>query len=298
MSDKINKEQEVRKVARRGITNETRGASQRKYHISMVDRNTKLFVGALMDVTVDYQDYKDTDASQSVFKGNKVPRLSFHFSSLDINPSQRAHVYKTFKPVESTVDTIPGGERAWLVEGSIMGYIKYLLDIYYLKGRELTDGEVEILSLPLDDVADDGSYNPVEVEEVLAAYTTLFSNVATLFNTALSGKPVFLSDKGAPITAWLKLITCYKSKNVWKHVDNGNLAFPQFTGEGIIEFKIDNKTPLLNLNSATESVSDRVDAKAPTTLPNMPGATMVMPGAPMGTLNNVGATPISDDLPF
>lgn len=284
-----------KKVNRRGISNSTRSASQRKYHVSMVDRNTKMFVGALMDVTVTYSDFKDDDASQSAFRGMKVPRLSFHFASLDPNVNTRAHVYKTFTPLQPTVETIPGAKKAWMLEGSILGYIKYLLDVYYLKGRELTESEEELLSLDIDDIDENGNFQPVEAEDTIKAFDKMFFNVAAMFNTANGGKPVFLSDKGAPIGMWMKLITCYKSDNTWKHVEkNGGLAFPSFVGEGVLEIKTD-RAPILNLNSATESVANIVDAKAPTALPPMPGATMIpQNGSPI----SASSQPISDDLPF
>lgn len=289
------KKVETKKVVGRGISNETRSASQRKFHISMIDKTTGLFVGALEDVKVDYMDFKDGDDSKSTFKGLKVPRLSFHFSSLDVNASQRAHVYKTFTPVESTVNTMPGGTEAWKVEGAILGYIKHFLDVYFLKGRELTESEVESLILPLDDVTEDGEFNPLEQEEVVKAYETLFVNVAKLFNTGNAGKPVYKSDKGTPIITWLKLLSCYKAKNAWKHIDNGNLGFSSFVGEGVIEIKKDGSAPLMVINGAIESVSNKVEAKAPTTLPQIPGIPSV--GA-FTSASPIGASPIVDDLPF
>lgn len=289
------KKVETKKVIGRGINNETRSAAQRKFHVSMIDKSTGLFVGALAEVKLDYMDFKDGDDSKSVFKGLKVPRLSFHFTSLEANATQRAHVYKTFTPVESTVDTMPGGTAAWKVEGAVLGYIKHFLDIYLLKGRELTEAEVEALVLPLNDVDEEGQFNPLEAEEVVAAYDTLFTNVAKLFNTGNAGKAVYLSDKGTPITTWMKLLSCYKTKNVWKHVDNGNLAFQSFVGEGVIEIKKDGFSPLLNINTSIESVSNKVEAKAPSALPQIPGIPSV--GA-FNSASPMGGAPIVDDLPF
>ena len=57
----------------------------------------------------------------------------------------------------------------------------------------------------------------------------------------------------------------------------GDLAFPGFVGEGVLELFITNKAPILKIDATKERIAPMDIAKTPTN-PAVPG----MPGVPMG----------------
>lgn len=252
----------VAKKHRRGVSNETKAVSQLKFHEKDAAQNG-LFIGHLEAVTVDWS----VNADGKSFSGMKVPRLTFHFESNHQNASERRHAYQTLFPQESNVDTIPGGSKAWQVD-NVLNWIKHVLDVYYLKGREMTEEEEALLDLPLDDTDDNGEYVSVEPEDVIAAYTSLFTNTANLLNGEIgvngkepTHKPYYKTEDGKFISTWLKLIRYKKVKNEWRaNGQNGDLAFDSFIGAGAIELvRTKNNATMppvrLRLDTSRESIT-------------------------------------------
>lgn len=284
----------IGKKHRRGVSNETKAVSQLKFHEKDAAQNG-LFIGHLENVTVDWS----VNADGKSFSGMKVPRLTFHFESNHQNASERRHVYQTLFPQESNVDTIPGGSKAWQVD-NVLNWIKHILDVYYLKGREMTDKEESLLDLPLDDTDDNGEYVSVEPEDVIAAYTSLFTNTANLLNGEISvdgkeatHKPCYKTADGKFISTWLKLIRYKKVKNEWRaNGQNGDLAFDSFIGAGAIEIvRTKNNATMppvrLRLDTSRESITPKEVKKEPT----IGGINGVIGGA--GTVS-VGASPMEN----
>lgn len=160
---------ETRKL-RRGVSNEMQATSQLRFHEKDAAPN-RLFLAHLHSVSVKWS----VNADGKQFTGERVPRLEFEFASNTKDVNQMRHVYHTLYPVESNVNTIPGGSEDWKVN-QVMRFIKHVLDVYYLKGRPLTTEEEDALSLPFCDFDEDDNYVAVEVEEVLNGYATLFNN--------------------------------------------------------------------------------------------------------------------------
>lgn len=284
----------IGKKHRRGVSNETKAVSQLKFHEKDAAQNG-LFIGHLENVTVDWS----VNADGKSFSGMKVPRLTFHFESNHQNASERRHVYQTLFPQESNVDTIPGGSKAWQVD-NVLNWIKHVLDVYYLKGREMTEEEEALLDLPLDDTDDNGDFVSVEPEDVIAAYTSLFTNTANLLNgeIAVNGKeathkPYYKTEDGKFISTWLKLIRYKKVKNEWRaNGQNGDLAFDSFIGAGAIELvRTKNNATMppvrLRLDTSRESITPKEVKKEPT----IGGINGMMGGA--GTVS-VGTTPMEN----
>ena len=97
----------VKKV-RRGVSNETQATAQLRFHEKDAAPN-RLFVAHLHDVSVQWS----VNADGKQFTGERVPRLTFEFASNTKDASQMRHVYHSLFPVESNVNTIPGGSEEW-----------------------------------------------------------------------------------------------------------------------------------------------------------------------------------------
>lgn len=112
------------------------------------------------------------------------------FASNEEDPNKRHYVSKTFTAVESNVNTIPGGKEEWKVN-SVFDWLKHVLNVYYLKGRELTDEEATALSLTFEDFDEQGEYVSVDTEIVINAWKVLFENFENIMNRGKNGKPVY-----------------------------------------------------------------------------------------------------------
>lgn len=293
------------KKLRRGVSNETQAVSQLKFHEKDAAPNG-LFIGHLEEVRVDWS--VNTDGKQ--FTGMKVPRLTYHFASNHANVNERRHVYNSLFPIESNVNTIPGGSEDWKVN-NLLKWIKHVLDVYYLKGRQLTEDEEDLLTLAFTDFDENGEYVAVDPEEVLKAYATLFNNVVTLmtgnYNLADGETPkaCYKDANGKPISIWMKLLRHKRRKDTWVNVgQNGELGFDQFIGSGLIEIQKPNTQPaILRIDLARESITPKETKKQPTV--GVPNIEMggVMAGMPVdmgassqnSAFSNAGA---GEEMPF
>lgn len=254
------------KKLRRGISNKTQAVNQLRFHEKDAAANG-LFVGHLEEVRVDWS----VNADGKSFTGLKCPRLTFHFASNHTNPVERRHVYHTLFPVESNVETIPGGKEEWKVN-QLLNCIKHFLDVFYLKGKELSEAEEEALSLPFADFDDAGDYVYIEPEEVLKGYAYLFDNTVAILNGTFNlpegetPKCCYKDANGKPISIWMKLLRHKKNKGSWINVaKNGDLAFDSFLGNGIIEIQKPNTPPsILRLDLSKESITPKETKIAPT----------------------------------
>ena len=297
--------QTVAKKVRRGVSNKTQAVAQLKFHEKDAAQNG-LFVGHLEEVRVDWSNNADAKS----FTGMSIPRLTFHFASNHANASEKRHVYQTLFPVESNVNTIPGGSEDWRVN-NVFNWIKHILDVFYLKGREMTEAEEDALSLTFEDFDENGEYVSVEVEDVIAGYRAIFENAAAMLNGSFEladgevAKPVYKTSDGKYIPCWLKLLRHKKRKGDWINVGaNGDLAFDGFIGNGVVELlKKDCPPTVLRLDLAKESITPKETKKTPTIgAPGMGAPAMggVMAGAPsMGMpVDNSASQAAGEDMPF
>ena len=297
--------QTVAKKVRRGVSNKTQAVAQLKFHEKDAAQNG-LFVGHLEEVRVDWSNNVDAKS----FTGMSIPRLTFHFASNHANASEKRHVYQTLFPVESNVNTIPGGSEDWRVN-NVFNWIKHILDVFYLKGREMTEAEEDALSLTFEDFDENGEYVSVEVEDVIAGYRAIFENAAAMLNGSFEltdgevAKPVYKTSDGKYIPCWLKLLRHKKRKGDWINVGaNGDLAFDGFIGNGVVELlKKDCPPTVLRLDLAKESITPKETKKTPTIgAPGMGAPAMggVMAGAPsMGMpVDNGAFQAAGEDMPF
>ena len=301
-----NAAKDVKKKLRRGVSNATQAVAQLRFHEKDAAQNG-LFVGHLESVTVDWSQSENSKS----FPNMKVPRLTFHFESNHPNINERRHVYQTLFPVESNIDTIPGGNQEWMVN-NVMNWIKHILDVFYLKGRQLTEAEEDALSLPFIDYDEEGNYVALDPEEILAGYRQLFENAAAMLNGSWNladgetAKPVYKTADGKPINVWMKLLRHKKRKNEWVNVaQNGELGFDTFIGNGCIEImKGQNPPTILRLDLAKESITPKEVKKAPN-LGGIAGNPLMAGGAVMaGGVSQMGAqgseafNAAQDDMPF
>ena len=301
-----NAAKDVKKKLRRGVSNATQAVAQLRFHEKDAAQNG-LFVGHLESVTVDWSQSENSKS----FPNMKVPRLTFHFESNHLNINERRHVYQTLFPVESNIDTIPGGSQEWMVN-NVMNWIKHILDVFYLKGRQLTEAEEDALSLPFIDYDEEGNYVALDPEEILGGYRQLFENAAAMLNGSWNladgetAKPVYKTADGKPINVWMKLLRHKKRKNEWVNVaQNGELGFDTFIGNGCIEImKGQNPPTILRLDLAKESITPKEVKKAPNLggiagNPLMAGGAVMAASVPqMGAQGSEAFNAAQDDMPF
>ena len=293
----------VKKV-RRGVSNETKATTQLRFHEKDAAPNG-LFMAHLHSVSVEWS----TNADGKQFTGEKVPRLQFEFASNTADANEMRHVYQSLFPVESNVNTIPGGSEEWKVN-QVLSWIKHILDVYYLKGRKLTEAEEDALSLPFIDFDDDGNFIALDVKEILAGYAQVFSTVVAMLNGTFglaegeTAKPCYRDDNGKFLRCWIKLLRYVKNKGEWKSVtQNGDLGFPMFVGTGVVELApAPNAQPkIISVDSSRESITPKEVKKAPT-IPGMAGAEGgVMAGMPgMGgtAAGSAYTEAAAEDMPF
>lgn len=280
----------IAKKLRRGISNATQATTNLKF--SEKDAaNNGLFLGSLAEVRVDYS----TNAESKDFPGIPVPRLTFHFVSTHKDDKEKRHVYQTLFPVPSNVDTIPKGKDDWKVN-AVFNWVKHVLDVFYLKGRELTEEEEEALTLPFEDFDEEFNYVAVSTEDVVAGYRVVFENAAAMLNGKFKleegevAKPCYKNANGVPVIVWMKLLRHIKNrKGEWTNVANGDLGFGTFIGAGVLEAYVDKKLPsILSIDVSKESITPKETKKVPTIggpAPMVGMGGVVIPG--MG-MNNAG----------
>lgn len=228
------------KKRRRGISNETRTTSRKKFSHKDAINNIWLFVGNL-HARVAWVTMKEESNMRSAFAGKAVPQLIIEATSLHTNPVDVRVVSKTFWAYESNVDYIPGGSKEKFINMDF-AWIKHFLDVVVFKGREMTDEESEMLELGYVDYDDNGQYEPVEVEDVIKAWGVLFDNVVKLVETGgENGKSALLDKAGNQRQFWFRLNRYYKNKGDWafsgQGSEEGDLVFPNIVGQGIFEEK-------------------------------------------------------------
>jgi hypothetical protein len=299
----VNKEtpiEEAKKVSRRGLAS-ARGTARLKFGNDQVKPNG-LFLGHLEEVKYSTITIGEDKTGMPSFNGFEIPKLTLTFASNEEDPNKRHYVSKTFTAVESNVNTIPGGKEEWKVN-SVFDWLKHVLNVYYLKGRELTDEEAAALSLTFEDFDEQGEYVSVDTEVVINAWKVLFENFENIMNRGKNGKPVYHDKNNKFIPVWLKLLRYVKSRKSWTPINNGDLSLPQFVGEGCIEIYQQSAIPSIKIDLVKETILI-MNVEKPKT-PNMPavgGMAPMMGGVAIDQTINPMSADISsqtiDDMPF
>ena len=298
--------QNVKKVNRRGVA-AARGTTRLKFSHEQAKQNG-LFIGHLESVVVSMIQIGEDKTGMPSFNGLEIPKIVLTFASNDPEVSKRNYVSLQFTAVESNANTIPGGKDGWKVN-TVFDWFKHILNVYVLKGRELTEDEANALTLSFEDFDEQGEYVPVEPEDVVAGWKTLFENFENIINRGRDGQPYYKSKDGKYIPVWIKLLRYIKTgKKGWQPVNNGDLAFPSFVGEGCIEVYKQNTPPSIRIDSIKEAIIPMNVEKAKA--PNMPtpgmggvaapaigGVPVVDPMVGAGNFNGI-ATEAADDMPF
>lgn len=292
--------EEVKKVSRRGLGS-ARGTARLKFGNDQAKPNG-LFLGHLEEVKYSTITIGEDKTGMPSFNGFEIPKLTLTFASNEEDPNKRHYVSKTFTAVESNVNTIPGGKEEWKVN-SVFDWLKHVLNVYYLKGRELTDEEATALSLTFEDFDEQGEYVSVDTEVVINAWKVLFENFENIMNRGKDGKPVYHDKNNKFIPVWLKLLRYVKSRKSWTPINNGDLSLPQFVGEGCIEIYQQNAIPSIKIDLVKETILI-MNVEKPKT-PNTPavgGMAPMMGGVAIDQTMNPMGTDISsqtiDDMPF
>lgn len=292
--------EEVKKISRRGLGS-ARGTARLKFGNDQAKPNG-LFLGHLEEVKYSTITIGEDKTGMPSFNGFEIPKLTLTFASNEEDPNKRHYVSKTFTAVESNVNTIPGGKEEWKVN-SVFDWLKHVLNVYYLKGRELTDEEAIALSLTFEDFDEQGEYVSVDTEIVINAWKVLFENFENIMNRGKDGKPVYHDKNNKFIPVWLKLLRYVKSRKSWTPINNGDLSLPQFVGEGCIEIYQQNAIPSIKIDLVKETILI-MNVEKPKT-PNMPaigGMAPMMGGVAIDQTMNPMGTDISsqtlEDMPF
>lgn len=294
--------EEVKKKGR-GIGT-ARGTVRLKFSHENANPNTGLFLAHLDTVQVGTAKIGEDTTGIPSFNGYEIPRIALTFASNEAEISKRRYITLSWMAQESNVNTIPGGKESWKVD-SIFDYMKHILDVFVLKGQPMTPEMEEKLTLPFEDTDENGDYVQVDVETVIAGWTTLFQNFAAILTGGESGKAVYQDANGKPTPIWIKLVRFTKVGKQWKSVNrNGDLAFPAFVGEGVIEPFNQNAAPSLRLNVMREAIRPmKIEEKKEPNLPGVGGpaiAGAAMPGmAYAGNLDPFdAAAAAAEDSPF
>lgn len=275
---------EVKKVKiGRGITT-ARGTTRLKFDHSMALPNG-LFLTHVDEITVkDVTIGEDTSGMPS-FNGMEVPRLNIVIASNEEDINKRKYITLTFMAQESNANTIPGGSEEWKIN-QIFDYLQHILKVFYLKGRDFTNEEAAMLSLPFEDFDEEGNYLTVDTEIVIAGWRQLFENFATMMNTGRDGKPVFKTKDNKIIPIYSKFLRAIKTKKGWQNViKSGELSLPSFVGEGVFEIYKPNVAPVLRVNAVNESILPKITSSAKK--PNMPNMPNISGGVPVGIPNAI-----------
>jgi len=292
--------QEVKKVNRRGVA-AARGTQRLKFTHELAKPNG-LFIAHLGSVDLTSITIGEDKTGMPSFNGLEIPRLALTFSSNEDDIIKRHFQTLSFTAVESNVNTIPGAKEGWKVD-QVLDWVKHILNVFVFKGRELTDEEADALSLSFEDFDEQGEYVPVDPEDVIAGWKTFFENVENMLNRGNEGKPTFKTKDGKVVPLWIKLIRYTKNnKKGWQAVNNGDITFPTFVGEGAIEVFKQNLSPSIRVDSVKEAIHPMNIEKAKS--PNLGNGIPAMDGmAPMGgfsggpAYSNI-ATEAGDDVPF
>lgn len=278
---------QVKKVNRRGVGT-ARGTTRLKFSHELAKQNG-LFIGHLDSVVLSSIKIGEDTTGMPTFNGQEIPRITITFASNEEDAAKRHYVSLSFNAVESNVNTIPGGKEEWKVN-SVFDWFKHILNVYLLKGRELTDEEANALSLPFEDFDEQGEYVSVEPEDVVAGWKVLFENFENIMNRGRDGQPIFKTKDGKNIAIWMKLIRYVKNnKKGWQPVNNGDLAFPAFVGEGCIEIFKQNTLPSIRFDAVKEAILP-MNIEKPKA-PNMPA-----PGMGVGAAPAMGGVPVGDPM--
>lgn len=271
--------------SRRGVGS-ARGTQRLKFSHEHAKQNG-LFVGHLAKVEVTTIKIGEETTGLPSFNGMEIPRLALTFASNEQEINKRRYVSLSFTAVESNVNTIPGGKEEWKVN-AIFDWFKHIIDVYVLKGKDITPEIEDALALPFEDFDDEGEFISLETEEVVAGWKVLFENFENLLNRGKDGESYILKSDGKPYPIWMKLLraTKNKKKNTWQNVNGGELGFPTFVGEGCIELFTQNQSPSIRLDAVKESIIPRETDKAKA--PNMPNMGGSMGGVPMGDFPPMG----------
>lgn len=301
------------KKSRRGIVSSARTTVLRfheKDAVSIQGPALGLFVGHLASIEVAKSTIREDAKGLQSFAGKEIPRLIIRFESNHSEADERRHYTQTFNPVESNVDTIPGGKDAWQVD-NVFTWMQNILDLFYLNGRKLNDEEADALTLTFEDYDENNNYIPVEADDVIKGYTVVFENFAAMMNGTFgtkeqeaTGKPCYLTDKGTIIPLWMKLTRYQKARNEWRATgSNGELAFDVFYRTPLLE-KIKGQNPPTKVcyDPSRESITPKEVKKAPSiggqAAPGMAGG-VVMPGnVPMGMPQGNAGTEAGGEMPF
>ena len=298
--------QNVKKVNRRGVAS-ARGTTRLKFSHEQAKQNG-LFIGHLESVVVSMIQIGEDKTGMPSFNGLEIPKIVLTFASNDPEVSKRNYVTLQFTAVESNANTIASGKDVWKVN-TVFDWFKHILNVDVLKGRELTEDEANALTLSFEDFDEQGEYVPVEPEDVVAGWKTLFENFENIINRGRDGQPYYKSKDGKYIPVWIKLLRYIKTgKKGWQPVNNGDLAFPSFVGEGCIEVYKQNTPPSIRIDSIKEAIipMNVEKAKAPNmptpgiggvAAPAMGGVPVVDPMVGAGNFNGI-ATEAADDMPF
>lgn len=299
----------IKKVVRRGVSNETRGTTRLKFSHKDAKQNG-LFLAHIDSIEVNMMKVGEDKNGMPSFAGCEVPKLVIRFASNEENVDARRWVTLQFNAVESNVNTIPGGKEVWKVD-LIFNWFKHLMNVFVLKGRPMTEAEEDALSLSYQDFDENGDYINVAPEVILEGWKQLFENFANIMNTGRDGNPVYKSVDGKPITIWLKLLRYTRQgKKGWQPVSNGDLVVPSFVGEGCIEIFKSNTIPTVRIDANRETILPmKIEkAKTPTQMPAAPmggamyGGGVEIPQGGMGMSGMEGTASFlgddDDDLPF
>ncbi len=246
----------------KGINNETRSSSQKKFKPSPALWDG-LCLGALTDVTVTTAKIKD-DSPMESFRSMEIPRLSFVYESRNDAPGVKGSVYiDSFLPIEHTPESLMDGKDGGLWRWNQMSQrIKHVLEVFR-EYAPFTDEEVKKLMVDFEEEDKDGVFKEQPATVVVAAYKAFFDNIVTLFKP--KDKGIYKDANGKDRWVWMKLLLDIKLHPV----NNNDYGFAGYPGEGLIELWQKDIDPSLFINiSKGENIEPRAAGATPAGAPS------------------------------
>ena len=208
----------------KSINKETRSTSIKKF-IPDAAVNDGLVKGVLIAVEKREAEIK-IDSNWEVFRGMKVPRLSFVFEEFDNDkdqePCRYIHSFLAYPldPSKSEKD-----DWQW---NQLSQTLKHFIDVF--TEDKFLDEYVPLLEL--DDTNTD-------VDAQIKAWDNFMDGVVTIFNGDGKKLPKLVGKK-----VWMKLLLTFKNNKV----NNGDFGMPSYPGDGVVELYTDKKKPNLRIN--------------------------------------------------
>lgn len=254
-------------------------------------REDGLFSAYITGIDVQHVDAKP----DGNFPGTAYDMLVIRFASDLNNNMATKHYDHPIYPQVSSPETIPGGEKEYVVT-NVLKWVKHIwTQLISRNQRAMTEEEDAALDLDIEDYDEDANgnitYKSLPADMVVLGYSTLFNNIKSMVDGTFyakegeTPKSFIKNNNGTPVKVHLKLLAATRDrKGAWKNLTkDGSLAATSAPGTGVFELDIPGKLPSISINLAKETLEEVKKAQTTAATPSLPTA-------------NYAASPVGNDI--